>query len=66
MLTKRDMDAGIAAAHKALPKAYTGIGDNDIERVVAAVILAVDAERSPVAITKDVLGSIFAPRLHRD
>jgi len=55
----------MAAAHKALPKSST-IGDADVERMVAAVILAVDAERSPVAITKDVLGSIFAPRLRRD
>jgi len=61
MLTKRDMEAGIAAAKKAMPKAYTGVSETDIEHVVAAVILAVDAERSPVAITKDVLANIFAP-----
>lgn len=62
MLTQRDIDAGTAAAKKIGVKFFAGIPDAEVQRIVAAVVLAVDAERSPVAITKDVLANIFAPR----
>lgn len=61
MLTQRDMDAGMAAARKVVSPPV--IPDEMLHRAVAAIILAVDAERSPVAITKDVLGTLFAPKL---
>lgn len=65
MLTQRDVEAGVAAVKKAMPTVFTGVSEVDMHRIAVSVILAVDAERSPVAITKDVLGNLFAPSHHK-